>query len=85
MASLMVSIFYVLKKLKKKNGCSEYINTHLTSERQQKVKSLFERRSEARVNWLAFSLFHCRMICTTEVQLTLEGGDEKLETPQRCQ
>ena len=33
---------------------------------------------EARVNLLAFSIFHRRMNCTTEVQLTLEGSDDKL-------
>ena len=33
---------------------------------------------EARVNLLPFSIFHHRMNCTSEVQLTLEGNDDKL-------
>ena len=33
---------------------------------------------EARVNLLAFSIFHRRMNYTAEGQLTLEGSDDKL-------
>ena len=50
-------------------------NRHELSNMVEK-KTLLSK--EARVNLLAFSIFHRRMNCTTEVQLTLEGSDDKL-------
>ena len=61
--------------MEKRKQLNKKKNRHELSNMAEKKTRLSK---EARVNLLAFSIFHRRMNCTTEVQLTLEGSDDKL-------